>query len=126
MCAFETLKTQRRRNVNPAIRITNNNIYLNQFINTTVKGNHVDIQVDKSSNQVRLIIKDKETTTSHRVTRLKSSAVISFRGIMEILGLKQPITINVQVSGNQITGTYKAISVEDYKEYRRAKAKIKR
>lgn len=104
--AFETLKTIYRRRVDPAIRITTNAIYLNQFINTTIKGNHVDIQVDKSSNQIRLIIKDKETLTSHRVTRLKSSAVISFRGIMEMLRLKTPVTIDVQVEGNQITGTY--------------------
>lgn len=105
---FETLKaTRRSRTTSPAIRITPNSIYLNQYINTHVKARHVEIQVDKKTSQIRLVFKEKENSSTRRVTRLQSAAVVSFNGIMELLDLKQPRTIDVKLEGNQVTGTYK-------------------
>lgn len=107
--AFETLKSTHggRRSTSPAIRIGTNYIYLNQFLNSSTKARNVEIQIDKKTSQIRLIFKEKETTHSRRVNKMPSAGIISFKGINELLGLKEPVTIDVQLEGNQVTGSYK-------------------
>jgi glutamate-1-semialdehyde aminotransferase len=106
---FETINSVHggRRSTTPVIRISRNAIYLNQFLNSTIKARNVEIQVDKATSRIRLIFKEKETSTSRRLNRMQSAASIAFKNILETLELKEPVTINATLEGNQVTGTYK-------------------
>ena len=110
--AFETIKSAPgRRSTSPAIRISADNIYLNKFLITAIKARNVEIQVDKKTSQIRLIFREKETSSTRRVNRMPSAGSIAFKGIAELFGLKEAVTIDVQLEGNQVTGTYKVEKV---------------
>lgn len=106
--AFETIKSVRgRRSIGPAIRISRDNLYLNKSLISTVKHHNVEIQVDRKAFQIRLIFKEKETSSSRRINKRPAAGIIAFKGILELLGLKESVTIDVQLEANKATGTYK-------------------